>query len=877
LPSDTLARLTAALADRYKIEREIGAGGMATVYLAEDVRHRRKVAVKVLRPELAATLGSDRFFREIEVAAQLQHPHILPLLDSGQTEGFYYYVMPFIAGESLRERLAKVGELPIHDAVKVLVEVVDALSAAHAMGVVHRDIKPDNVMLSGRHALVTDFGVAKAVSEATGRNKLTTVGVALGTPAYMAPEQASADPHLDHRVDIYAVGAMAYELLTGQPPFTGGTANEILAAHVTRLPETVTARRPAVPAQLGMVIMKCLEKRPADRWQSAEDLLAQLEPLATPSGGMTPTQTRPVEVAKTEAKKPVNRLAMVGALVAVLGGMAMVFLNRGGAREAATLRDRVQLTTTGQVSYPAISPDGKQLAYGVSHCDTTCSYAIDLKDVGGAGARRLLDGATAVYGLAWSPDRRNLLLTGSIAGRYGVYLISTLGAPPRRVTPGTAVFAYGGDSLILAPVAKPDSGFWIGIAGLDGVSRDSIPVRESAQGVFVMGWPAKSPWIVVAIWRPPVADLVSIDRQGRIGSRLSLQNPGSIPKVVSDAVWAQQVPPGVNTRPSIVRIPYSPETGRFSERWDTLYTGPVTNFDVTEDGSRLVLDEGSSEYTGWALDLKDALRGAFTNDKRLMQSTAPIALTLSPNGNRVVIRRSGSGASGEDQLAVFPYAGGPETPLPFSGTFLGWSWRDSVTLVIVEKTAAAVHFTPVDVRNGSRGTPFTSPDSALRSHAPLPDGGWAWIPIDGQSIKVQRPGDSAPKVFPVPSWYLQAFALSSSPSGNDLAFIGWNSTTFDSVGLSVLSLSDGKITPWMVRFGEGAYFKWLADGSIYFVNFETQEASTAFRALGPGRVERLGSFPRWIVNGTVSSDLRRLAVVVRENHGDVWMSTVVRP
>src|SRR5437764_13339113 len=212
--ADLSERVRTSLAGHYAIERELGRGGMATVYLAEDVKHHRKVAVKVLRPELAATLGEDRFFREIEVAAQLQHPHILPLLDSGQAEGFLYYVMPYVEGESLRERLAQHGELPVHDAVRILSEVVDALAHAHQHGVVHRDIKPDNILLSGRHALVMHFGVANAVSEATGRQTLTTAGVALGTPAYMAPEQAAADPHLDHRVDIYAVGVLAYELLT---------------------------------------------------------------------------------------------------------------------------------------------------------------------------------------------------------------------------------------------------------------------------------------------------------------------------------------------------------------------------------------------------------------------------------------------------------------------------------------------------------------------------------------------------------------------------------------------------------------------------------------------------------------------------------------
>jgi len=321
--SDALARLTAALADKYRIEREIGAGGMATVYLAQDIRHGRQVALKVLRPELAATLGSERFFREIQVAARLQHPHILPLHDSGEAGGFLYFVMPYVDGESLRDRLARVGELPVHDAVKILVEVVDALAYAHSQGVVHRDIKPDNVMISGRHALVTDFGVAKAVSEATGRQQLTTAGVALGTPSYMAPEQAAADPNLDHRVDIYAVGAMAYELLTGRPPFTGMTSQQILAAHVTQIPDPVSRHRPTCPPALEAVIMRCLAKRAADRWQTAEELLNNLEPLATPSGGMTPTQTRPV----TAWQEATGTKKWMPAAVARGGGRG-----RGGAR-----------------------------------------------------------------------------------------------------------------------------------------------------------------------------------------------------------------------------------------------------------------------------------------------------------------------------------------------------------------------------------------------------------------------------------------------------------------------------------------------------------------------------------------------------------------
>ena len=306
-----------ALAGRYTLERELGAGGMATVYLAHDLRHDRKVALKLLREDLSASLGKERFLREIKVAAALQHPHILPLYDSGAADNLLYYVMPYVDGPSLRDKLAKEGELPIAEAARILRDVADALTEAHRHGVVHRDLKPENVMLRGRHALVMDFGVAKALSEATGRQSLTTVGVALGTPTYMAPEQAVADPHVDHRADIYAFGVVAYELLAGRPPFTGATPQQVLAAHVTAAPEPVTTYR-AVPPPLAALVMRCLEKRPADRWQSAEELVPQLEALMTPSGGITPTATQPVAAAAAPPAPGASRLRWALALGAVL-------------------------------------------------------------------------------------------------------------------------------------------------------------------------------------------------------------------------------------------------------------------------------------------------------------------------------------------------------------------------------------------------------------------------------------------------------------------------------------------------------------------------------------------------------------------------------
>ncbi|MEZ4413144.1 MAG: protein kinase [Gemmatimonadales bacterium] len=314
--TDTHDRLTAALAGRYRIIRELGQGGMATVYLAEDLKHHRQVAIKVLRPELAATLGPDRFAREIEVAARLQHPHILGLLDSGDAEGFFYYVMPYVEGETLRDRLARTGELPVPDAVRLLSEIAEALAVAHRAGVVHRDIKPENVMLSGRHAMVMDFGVAKAVTEASGSQQLTSAGVALGTPAYMAPEQATADPQMDARVDIYALGVLGYEMLTGHQPFPGLNPQQTLAAHVTQTPVPVGQQRAGLAPALEAAVMRCLAKRPADRFQTADELVAALEPLAMPSGGVTPTHTQPVKAVATGGTgKSVRTYAIAGAVV----------------------------------------------------------------------------------------------------------------------------------------------------------------------------------------------------------------------------------------------------------------------------------------------------------------------------------------------------------------------------------------------------------------------------------------------------------------------------------------------------------------------------------------------------------------------------------
>jgi len=277
--------LRAALADRYEIEREIGSGGMATVYLAEDLKHRRKVAVKVLRPELAASLGVERFVREIEIAANLTHPHILPLFDSGEADGFLYYVMPFIEGESLHDRLVREKKLSVPDAVRITDQVASALSHAHERGLVHRDIKPENILLAGDQAVVADFGIARAV-EAAGGERLTGTGIAVGTPTYMSPEQAAGDKNVDGRCDVYALGCVVYEMVSGRTPFEAPTPQALLAKHVVDTAPSLHTLDPEIPLFVERAVSRALAKEPERRFDTPNDFATTLmsQTVVAPEG-----------------------------------------------------------------------------------------------------------------------------------------------------------------------------------------------------------------------------------------------------------------------------------------------------------------------------------------------------------------------------------------------------------------------------------------------------------------------------------------------------------------------------------------------------------------------------------------------------------------
>jgi Tol biopolymer transport system component/tRNA A-37 threonylcarbamoyl transferase component Bud32 len=464
-------QLQSTLGASYSVERELGGGGMSRVFAAEDKELGRPVVVKVLPPELAAGLNAERFRREIQLAARLQHPHIVPLLSAGSGareaggRGMLYYTMPLIEGESLRARLAREGRLPIRDAARVLRDLADALAYAHARGVVHRDIKPENVLLSGHHALVADFGVARAVTSATEEATLTAAGVALGTPAYMAPEQVAADPGVDHRADIYALGALGYEILTGRPPFVGSTPREVLAAHIAAPPDHVTRHRDSVPPELARLVMRCLEKSPEDRWQTAEELLAQLEALAAPSGEVAPAAAGPLRL----WQRPAPMVWLAASIIAVVAGVAgaLALSTRSQASAASPLRvlRAAQVTNTpGLEIDPALSPDGKLIAYAAGPLGDMKIYVRQLS--GGRPVLLARDVPGDQRSPSWSPDGSRIAFRArrigftemglrrggspSIARGEAIYIVPALGGVAKR-------FVDAGEGIaMLNPVFSPD-------------------------------------------------------------------------------------------------------------------------------------------------------------------------------------------------------------------------------------------------------------------------------------------------------------------------------------------------------------------------------------------------------------------------------------
>jgi len=751
-------RLAAALADRYKIERELGQGGMATVYLAEDLKHRRKVAIKVLRPELAAVIGADRFVREIQTIAALQHPHILGLIDSGEVNGTAYYVMPFVEGESLRDRLSREKQLPIPDAVRIATEVASALDYAHRHNVIHRDIKPENILLHDGSALVADFGIALAVSSAGG-SRMTETGMSLGTPTYMSPEQAMGEREVTARSDIYELGCVTYEMLIGEPPFTGPTAQAIVAKVVTETPRPLLPQRHTIPPHVEAAVLTALEKLPADRFASAA---AFAEALVRPSTLTTPiSRVGDHEAPAGYQRRWRSHTTLTTAAALALGGLAAWGWLRsppaaGVSRFAVELKGLDPLFLAGA----AISPDGARIAYQLPNGQ------LMLRDLDRLEATPAPGGE---IGLApfFSPDGQQLAFYTALPGALRV--VPVTGGSPVTLVEDSAYGAGG---------AWSDDG-WLYFVG--GASQGLLRVRaeggapqlvarpDSLRDELFFNWPQVLPGgrtaLLTIMRRTGAADIAAVD----LGSgKLTVLTRGLRALCTRNGLLIVLTSEG------------SVQAVRFDSRRTRLEGRPVTVLEGATLGSAAF---GFSSFS-------------LSNTGTLLYETAPPGhqvVRVSREGKEQVLDPSWVGLfahvnaspdgrqlavtvvrEGRTELWVRDLATGTFTRLAYEGTYNyrpSWSPDGRSLLFVSDRSGrSAVYETPAD-RSGAATLIRADPravDEAERSQ----DGRWLIYRSGsggGRDIYAVRPGtDSVP--LPLVISPFEDYAPTLSPDGRWLAY-----------------------------------------------------------------------------------------------------------
>ncbi len=748
-------RLAAAVADRYTIERELGRGGMATVYLAHDIRHGRKVALKVLKPELAAILGADRFVVEIRTTASLQHPHILPLFDSGEADGFLYYVMPFIDGETLRTRLDRETQFGVDEAVSIAVSIASALQYAHSHGVIHRDIKPENILLHEGRPVVADFGIALAVSAAAG-GRMTETGLSLGTPHYMSPEQATADREITGRSDIFSLGSVLYEMLAGDPPHTGASAQQIIMKIITEQPKPVTEFRKAVPPNVAAAIAKSLEKLPADRFESAKSFADALSNRsfttardAVVAGRVDGRNWRRIAAGLAFAALVMSGVATAawvrdasgsggivrrfyvtmsqtppdfGNAISSPGGSRLIYTNVEGSlmiRDADALESR-PIPGSEQAWATVFSPDGRSIAI-----NTGFPGAVKVLGLDGGSVRTLVADSTHGNGLAWSPDGWIYFLHGSDYGRDLLRVRATGGAPEFVARPDSAAGAL----FFKLPRALPDG-------------RRLLLTVQPRQGEATVGVLEVSSGRVTTLGTGVQA------RYSPTGHLLIVRGDGSLQAARFDARQGELRGPFVTVAEGLAIWNNFGESVSLSDDGTLVYQPafpPGRIVQVTREGRETLVD--------------DSWQGEFNS------------LAVSPDGERLAI---GVVRGGRSDLWLRDLATGAMTRLSSGGSLnyrASWS-PDGRELLFTSDQQGRITTFRVPADGSSPATPVAlgtrSVDEALLSR----DGRWLVVRTGSggrRNISAMRVGEDS-ALQPLVATAAQEFSPTLSPDGRWLAY-----------------------------------------------------------------------------------------------------------
>ena len=871
-------RLSAALSGRYRIERELGAGGMATVYLAEDLKHDRKVAIKVLKPELAAVLGAERFVVEIKTTAAMSHPHILPLFDSGTADGFLFYVMPYIQGETIREKLNRETQFGVDEAVRIAREVADALDYAHRHGVIHRDIKPENILLHDGRAMVMDFGIALAVSAAAG-GRMTETGLSLGTPHYMSPEQATAEKEITARSDVYSIASVLYEMLAGQPPHIGGAAQQVIMRIITEPARPVSEFRKNVPANVDAALAKALEKLPADRFDSAKAFADALGNAAFTSAGHTAgVMSRHSASWRDRVAVPALALAIVSAVFAIWA------VNRKASAGPITTY-QVELPEGKDIgsttwSPMAVSPDGSKLAYVGENGRLFVRSRDQLEPVE-------LAGTETAFNPFFSHDGTRVGFMSGVAGNSEIKIASLGGGPPVTVIskgvggPGAA-FGYDGyiyfDASGVGPLRRVRE---------TGGESEEVSVRDSAGGELQHNWPDALP--------NGRGVLMAIDRGG----------PGINASATNDIAVLDL---RTHKHTVLVRGVYA----RYARSGHIVY--------VTSDGALMAVpfDQDRMEVTGAPVALRDRIRirrasggvdlalsesgvlwygvGATASQFDVMWATrtgefSPVdpdwsgafgSLALSPDGTRLAI--SIVDATGEEiwvkQLGA---SHGTLSKITFKGINQIPRWHpDGKRVLFVQSFVPSMNVWVVNADGSSQAPTALRRDSARTSSASWSaDGRWLlceqYAGARGGSsnrdvFAVRTAGDSVP--VPIATTPFPERSPSLSPDGRWVLYDA-NPTGRAEVYVRPFTNPQGAL--YQVSTAGGTKPKWSHDGKeIFFVNANNEMARVAV-VPGVGFVwadPKVLFSMRAVSDWDVAPDGRRF-VVIHDRQGQQRLKLIV--